>query len=88
MVARPHRRMEWDKFHRAHLNEKRWIFQRIVPKSRGATVSRTVHESNVFIPFGLLLSEKQIPRFVGNVEVINGVVGVELCAPKAGALLP
>jgi hypothetical protein len=27
----------------------------------------TVHESNVFIPFGLLLSEKQIPRFVGNV---------------------
>jgi len=28
----------------------------------------TVHESNVFIPFGLLLSEKQIPRFVGNVN--------------------
>jgi hypothetical protein len=28
----------------------------------------TVHESNVFIPFGLLLSEKQIPRFVGNVS--------------------
>ena len=30
--------------------------------------ARTVHESNVFIPFGLLLSEKQIPRFVGNVS--------------------
>jgi hypothetical protein len=28
----------------------------------------TVHESNVFIQFGLLLSEKQIPRFVGNVS--------------------
>ena len=28
----------------------------------------TVHESNVFIPFGLLLSEKQIPRFIGNVS--------------------
>ena len=28
----------------------------------------TVHESNVFIPFGLLLSEKQFPRFVGNVS--------------------
>jgi len=28
----------------------------------------TVQESNVFIPFGLLLSEKQIPRFVGNVS--------------------
>jgi hypothetical protein len=27
-----------------------------------------VHESNDFIPFGLLLSEKQIPRFVGNVS--------------------
>ncbi len=48
----------------------------------------TVQQSNVFILFGLLLSEKQIPRFVGDVEVINGVVGVELCAPKAGALLP
>jgi hypothetical protein len=28
----------------------------------------TVHESHVFIPFGLLLSEKQIPLFVGNVS--------------------
>jgi hypothetical protein len=28
----------------------------------------TVPESNVFIPFGLLLSEKQIPGFVGNVS--------------------
>jgi len=28
----------------------------------------TVQESNVFIPFGLRLSEKQIPRFVGNVS--------------------
>jgi len=27
-----------------------------------------VHESNVFIPFGLLLSEKQIPRFIGSVS--------------------
>jgi hypothetical protein len=30
--------------------------------------AKTVPESNVFIPFGLLLSEKQIPRFVGNVS--------------------
>ncbi len=30
--------------------------------------ARTVHESNVFIPFGLLFSEKQIPRFIGNVS--------------------
>jgi hypothetical protein len=30
--------------------------------------ARTVHESNFFIPFGLLLSEEQIPRFVGNVS--------------------
>jgi hypothetical protein len=29
--------------------------------------ARTVHEWNVFNPFGLALSEKQIPRFVGNV---------------------
>ena len=28
----------------------------------------TVQESNDFIPFGLPLSEKQIPRFVGNVS--------------------
>jgi hypothetical protein len=53
----------------------------------GFDCATTVHQSNAFILFGLLLSEKQIPRFVGNVEVIN-VVGVELCAPKAGALLP
>jgi hypothetical protein len=30
--------------------------------------ARTVHESNAFNPFGLALSEKQIPRFVGNVS--------------------
>jgi hypothetical protein len=30
--------------------------------------ARTVRESNVFIPFGLLLSERQIARFVGNVR--------------------
>jgi hypothetical protein len=29
--------------------------------------ARTVHESNVFNAFELALSEKQIPRFVGNV---------------------
>jgi hypothetical protein len=29
--------------------------------------ARTVHEWNVFNPFLLALSEKQIPRFVGNV---------------------
>jgi hypothetical protein len=28
----------------------------------------TVHESNVFIPFGLALSERQIPRFIGHVS--------------------
>jgi hypothetical protein len=28
----------------------------------------TVHESNVFIPFGLLLSEKQIPQITENTE--------------------
>jgi hypothetical protein len=28
----------------------------------------TVHESNVFILFGIALSEKQIPRFIGNVS--------------------
>jgi hypothetical protein len=37
------------------------IFMRSAPRTS------TVHESNVFIPFGLLLSEKQIPRFIGNV---------------------
>jgi hypothetical protein len=30
--------------------------------------ARTVHESHVFIQFELSLSEKQIPRFVGNVS--------------------
>src|ERR1700734_1338060 len=30
--------------------------------------ARTVQESNVFNPFELSLSEKQIPRFVGNVS--------------------
>jgi hypothetical protein len=28
----------------------------------------TVHESNVFILLGIALSEKQIPRFIGNVR--------------------
>jgi hypothetical protein len=28
----------------------------------------TVHESNLFILLGIALSEKQIPRFVGNVS--------------------
>jgi len=37
-----------------------------------------VHESNVFIPFGLLLSEKQIPGFVETLEVMEGAVGIEL----------
>jgi hypothetical protein len=27
-----------------------------------------VQESNVFMPLGLALSEKQVPRFVGNVS--------------------
>jgi hypothetical protein len=39
-----------------------------------------------FNPFDLALSEKQIPRFVGNVsslEVMDGDLGVELRAPKA-----
>jgi hypothetical protein len=31
-------------------------------------VSRTVQESNVFIRLGIVLSEKQIPRFIGNVS--------------------
>jgi len=31
-------------------------------------VSRTVQESNVFIRLGIVLSEKQIPRFIGNVN--------------------
>jgi hypothetical protein len=30
--------------------------------------ARSVHESNVFSPLGLALSEKQIPRVVGNVS--------------------
>jgi hypothetical protein len=30
--------------------------------------AKTVPESNVFNPFELTLSEKQIPRFVGNVS--------------------
>jgi len=30
--------------------------------------ARTVQESNVFMPLGLALSEKQVPRFVGNVS--------------------
>jgi hypothetical protein len=29
--------------------------------------ARTVQESNVCMPLGIALSEKQIPRFVGNV---------------------
>ena len=28
----------------------------------------TVHESNVFILLGIALSEKQIPRFIGNIS--------------------
>lgn len=39
-----------------------------MPKSRRATVSRTVQELNVFIPLGIAVSEKQIPQFVGNVS--------------------
>jgi hypothetical protein len=31
-------------------------------------VSRTVQESNLFIRLGIVLSEKQIPRFIGNVN--------------------
>jgi hypothetical protein len=44
------------------------ISQRSFPKSGRATVSRTVQELNVFIPLGIGLSEKQIPRFIGNVS--------------------
>jgi hypothetical protein len=32
------------------------------------TLCQTVPESNAFNPFELSLSEKQIPRFVGNVS--------------------
>jgi hypothetical protein len=43
-------------------------FGSVVNPWRETDRARTVHESNVFIPLGLLLSEKQIPRFVGNVS--------------------
>ena len=36
--------------------------------SEGFDCGATVHESNVFILLGIALSEKQIPRFVGNVS--------------------
>ena len=50
------------------LNKRSRISQRAVPKSRHAAVSRTVQECNVFMLLGLALSEKQIPRLVGNVS--------------------
>ena len=56
----------------------------------GLDCAPTVHESNVFMLLGIALSEKQIPRFVGNVVSLRaeeGAVGVEFGAPKAGALL-
>ena len=37
-------------------------------KSRRLRCAKTVPESNVFNRFELSLSEKQIPRFVGNVS--------------------
>jgi hypothetical protein len=37
-------------------------------KSSRATVLWTVQECNVFMPLGIVLSEKRIPRFVGNVS--------------------
>jgi hypothetical protein len=44
-----------------------FIDDRLIRKVQPDCV-RTVHEWNVFNPFGLALSEKQIPRFVGNVS--------------------
>jgi hypothetical protein len=35
---------------------------------KGFHCAKTVPESNVFNPFELALSEKQMPRFVGNVS--------------------
>jgi hypothetical protein len=37
-------------------------------KSRRVPCAKTVPESDVFMPLGLALSEKQVPRFVGNVS--------------------
>ena len=45
------------------------LFKWLLTETLGAfDCAPTVQESNIFIPFGLLLSEKQIPRFVGTVS--------------------
>jgi aryl-alcohol dehydrogenase-like predicted oxidoreductase len=52
-------------------NHRKYMMQAVeasLKRLQTDNCARTVHESNVFIPFGLLLSEKQIPRFVGNVS--------------------
>jgi hypothetical protein len=36
--------------------------------SDGTRLCTNCARTNVFIPFGFVLSEKQIPRFVGNVS--------------------
>jgi len=40
--------------------------------SDGARLAPTVHESNVFIPFGLLLSEKRFPDLLERFVVRDG----------------
>ena len=36
-------------------------------KKQARRCAQTVQESNVFMSLGIALSEKQIPRFIGNV---------------------
>jgi hypothetical protein len=50
-----------------YFERKELYFSTPCPKSRGASVLRSVQESNVFMASGLRLSEKQIPRIVENI---------------------
>jgi len=48
----------------------KWLFgaSAVFAKAGRFRCAKFVPESNVFTPFELSLSEKQIPRFVGNVS--------------------
>jgi hypothetical protein len=57
-------------------------------RSRRVPCAKSVPESDVFMPFDLALSEKQIPPYYvkhREAKIGNGAVGVGRSAPKAGA---
>ena len=47
---------------------RKGLFQHACYKSRRVPCAKTVPESDVFMPLGLALSEKQIPQITENTE--------------------